>query len=84
MLRNDVKRICEITGLSKTTVYRRAERAGLDLTPIKGRDASTPDMFTGKTVMQEHEEWLKHAVTKILAVEHKEKSVPNAAIVAGE
>lgn len=62
MLRGDVKALATEIGVHRSTVLRRSKKAGISLEPVRGRDQSTPDMFTGKALQEEHQQWFEQTV----------------------
>lgn len=67
MLKGDIGLLAENCGVSKTTIYRIAEKIGLDLAPIHGRCDRTVDYISGTTLADERDMWLDMATEKILA-----------------
>jgi hypothetical protein len=73
MLRGDVKNLATEIGVHRTTVLRRSKKVGISLAPVRGRDQNTPDMFTGKTLQDEHKQWFSQTA---IALGEKQKHVP--------
>ena len=67
MLKGDIGKLAEACGVSKTTIYRIAEKIDLDLTPLRHRCDKTVDVFSGYTLCDEQEDWMKDAVAEINA-----------------
>jgi len=65
MLKSEVGFLAKKCALSKTTIYRVAEKLNLNLRPFYGRCDKTVDFFSGETLDREHETWLELAVEKI-------------------
>lgn len=67
MLKGDIGLLAEKVGVSKTTIYRIAEKIKLNLAPIHGRCDKTVDYISGTTLADERDVWLDMAVEKIKA-----------------
>lgn len=65
MLKGDIGKLAEACGVSKTTIYRVAEKINLDIHPIHGRCDKTVDYISGTTLADEQKIWLDMAVKKI-------------------
>jgi hypothetical protein len=53
MLKGDIGKLAEACGVSKTTIYRIAEKIDLDLKPLRHRCDKTVDVFSGYTLSDE-------------------------------
>jgi hypothetical protein len=82
MLKGDIGLLAENCDVSKTTIYRIAEKIGLDLAPIHGRCDKTVDYISGNTLADEHDMWLDMATEKILKYrkEKRERRALNKAM----
>ena len=79
MLKGDIGRLAENVGVSKSTIYRVAEKINLDLKPVHGRCDKTVDYITNTTLADERDMWLDMATEKILLYrkEKQERKVLN-------
>jgi transcriptional antiterminator len=66
MLKGDIGKLAENVGVSKSTIYRVAEKINLDLKPVHGRCDKTVDYISGTTLSDEQDLWLDMATEKIL------------------
>ena len=66
MLKGDLGLLAKNCGVSKTIIYRIAEKINLDLKPIHGRCDKTVDYISGTTLHDEQNTWLEMATQKIL------------------
>jgi hypothetical protein len=82
MLKGDIGLLAENCGVSKTTIYRIADKIGLDLAPIHGRCDKTVDYISGTTLADERDMWLDMATEKILKYrkERRERRARNRAM----
>jgi len=67
MLKGDIGKLAKACGVSKTTIYRIAAKIDLDLKPCRHRCDKTVDVFSGYTLTDEREEWMRDAVLDINA-----------------
>ena len=67
MLKGDIGKLAEACGVSKTTIYRIAEKIDLDLKPLRHRCDKTVDVFSNYTLSDEQKDWMKDAVADINA-----------------
>lgn len=67
MLKGDIGKLAEAWGVSKTTIYRIAEKIDLDLKPLRHRCDKTVDVFSGYTLSDEQQDWMKDAILDINA-----------------
>lgn len=67
MLKGDIGKLAEACGVSKTTIYRIAEKIDLDLKPLRHRCDKTVDVFSGYTLSDEQRDWMKDAIADINA-----------------
>jgi transcriptional antiterminator len=67
MLKGDIGKLAEACGVSKTTIYRIAEKINLDLKPLRHRCDKTVDVFSGYTLTDEQKDWMKDAILDINA-----------------
>lgn len=67
MLKGDIGKLAEACGVSKTTIYRIAEKIDLDLKPLRNRCDKTVDVFSGYTLSDEQKDWMKDAIADINA-----------------
>ena len=79
MLKGDIGRLAENVGVSKSTIYRVAEKINLDLKPVHGRCDKTVDYISNTTLADERDMWLDMATEKILLYrkEKQERKVLN-------
>jgi len=79
MLKGDIGKLAENVGVSKSTIYRVAEKINLDLKPIHGRCDKTVDYISNTTLADERDMWLDMATEKILLYrkEKQERKVLN-------
>jgi hypothetical protein len=79
MLKGDIGRLAENVGVSKSTIYRVAEKINLDLRPTDRRCPQTMDYISGTFLADEQDMWLDMATEKILAYrkEKQERKVLN-------
>ena len=66
MLKGDIGKLAEACGVSKSTIYRIAEKIDLDLKPLTHRCDKTVDAFSGYTLTDERDIWLQAAVRSIV------------------
>ncbi len=67
MLKGDIGLLAKECGVSKTTIYRIAEKINLDLKPLSGRCRHTVDYLSGTVLSDEQKIWMDMAVAKIKA-----------------
>lgn len=67
MLKGDIGKLAEACGVSKTTIYRIAEKIDLDLKLLRHRCDKTVDVFSGYTLSDEQKDWMKDAIADINA-----------------
>lgn len=67
MLKGDIGKLAKACGVSKTTIYRIAEKIDLDLKPLRHRCDKTVDVFSGYTLSDEQQDWMKDVVADINA-----------------
>ena len=79
MLKGDIGKLAENVGVSKSTIYRVAEKINLDLKPVHGRCDKTVDYISNTTLADERDMWLDMATEKILLYrkEKQERKVLN-------
>ena len=73
MLKGDIGLLAKNVGVSKSTIYRIAEKINVDLKPIHGRCNKTVDYISNTTLADERDMWLDMMTEKILKY-RKEKS----------
>lgn len=73
MLKGDIGLLAKKCSLSKTTIYRIAEKINLDLKPIDSRCSHTVDFISGASLSDEQTLWLEMAVEKILAYRREQR-----------
>lgn len=67
MLKGDIGKLAQACGVSRSTIYRIAEKIDLDLKPVSHRCDKTVDAFSGYTLSDEQREWMDDAITDIRA-----------------
>lgn len=67
MLKGDIGKLAQACGVSKSTIYRIAEKIDLDLKPVRHRCDKTVDVFSGYTLADEQGDWMRDAILDINA-----------------
>ena len=73
MLKGDIGLLAKECGVSKSTIYRVAEKIDLDLAPVNYRCSHTVDYISGKVLSDEQAAWMKMAIEKILAYRQEKR-----------